>query len=124
MKILIYNNNEIINQKIQIALNAFENCQVILSKDYHTFKKEFSFCLCGETIIVFFISDESDIGFLESMQKKFVDIKLIINISEKKTYQRALKLQPRVITNADENTELLLGVIQGCVKEKLKNQFE
>jgi hypothetical protein len=135
MRILIYNNNEVNNEansevnnesvrsKIQTALKLFENCQVILSEDYSGFKKEFSLCLSGETIIVFFIKNEIDLNFLESIQRDFVDVKLIINIAEKKLYQaRALKLRPRIITNADEDIQLLLGVIQGGVKEKFKNQ--
>ncbi len=124
MKILIYNNhNDEVIQRIQNTLNTFQNCQIIFSQDYHTFKKKFSFCLSGETLIVFFIKNELDIRFLESIHNDFVDIKLIIDLSENKSYQaRALKLQPRLITNADENTELLIGVIQGCVKENLKNR--
>ena len=127
MKILIFNNqNEKINQKIQYALNAYQNCQLILTKDHHTFTKEFSFCLSGETIIVFFINNKNDMDFLESIHTQFVDIKLIVDQSErKKSFQsRVLELHPRMITNFDENSELLIGVVQGIVKEKLKNQPE
>ena len=125
MKILIFNrHNEKINLEIQYALKACQICQLILTKDHHTFTKEFSPCLSGETVIVFFINNENDMKFLESIHTQFVDIKLIVDQSErKKSFQsRVLNLHPRMITNSDENSELLVGVVQGIVMEKLKNQ--
>jgi len=127
MKILIFNNqNTTIDKKIRHALKTFPECQVIVTKDHLRFRRDFSLCLSGETIVIFFITSESDMVFLESMHSNFVDIKLIANLSKrKKAFQsRVLKLNPRIITNSDENPDLLLGSIQGIVKEKLKNQPE
>ncbi len=125
MKILTFNSqhDEIVS-KIRHSTMKFQNCPVILTKNFHTFKKEFSSCLSGETLIVFFLNNELDMRFLESIRYDFVDIKLIIDISGGTQYQdRALKLHPRIITNVNENLDLLLGVIQGCLKENMKNDF-
>jgi lantibiotic modifying enzyme len=122
MKILIFNSHkEKIIQEIQYALKSFQNCQVILTKDHHEFKKQLPNCFSGETIVVFFINTEKDMVFLESMQNHFVDIKLVINQSERKKsfISRSLKLHPRIITHSDENSELLLGVIQGIIKKNI-----
>ncbi len=125
MKILIYNTyNEKMTEEIRHTISVYKNCQIIPAKNYNTFKKEFSLCLSGETIVVFFIKNEKDMNFLESIQGSFLDIKLIVNLTESEiSFQsRILKLQPRIITDSDKNSILLTGTIQGMIKEKQKNQ--
>ena len=123
MKILIFSiGNETISQKIIDGLNQFKNCQIILLEDHQSFKKEFRHCFSGETVVVFFIEGEEDMSFLESMEKEFVDIKLIINQPDHTNsfYGRILSLHPRLITNIRECRELLPGVVRKTVIEMLK----
>jgi len=124
MNILIYNSSHadadaILDQQ----LNSISGCSLIFTKNHEHFRREFTTCFSGETLVVFFIYQEPDMAFIESLQAGFVDIKLIINLSgnNDSIQSRALKLHPRIITDFDENPDLLTGVIQGIVKEKLKH---
>lgn len=127
IKILVFNDeNQKINQKIDHALTMVENkYQLILTRDYLTFKEAFSFCFSGETVIVFFVSSETDMAFLESMQSKFVDIKLIVNQPEQNSCfeSRIVKLFPRAITDSHDCDALIPGMIVGMVKEKIRHRL-
>lgn len=123
MRILFYSSD----QKDLLAVPNSElikksKTTVILSVDYSEFQKEFQKCFSGETIVIFYIKNEDDLNFIESIEKIFFDVKLIINYSGASDVflKRIFKLNPRVITNTAQNPQLLKEALMGLIK-LLKN---
>jgi len=59
----------------------------------------------------------ADMAFLEFVEMDFMDIKLVIYFTDKKTdlFARAYKLYPRVVTGAFDSDELLPAVVNGIL---------
>ena len=59
----------------------------------------------------------ADMAFLEFVEMDFLDIKLVIYFTDKKTdlFARAYKLYPRVVTGAFDSDELLPAVVNGIL---------
>lgn len=123
MKILIFNPyHQDVNHRIINAVMAFQPCRVIEVDDHPSFRTAFSNCLSGETIVVFFVENERDMLFLEAMNSKFFDIKLIVNHPDQNDqfHERILKLYPRIMTVTHECLHLIPQAVCGIIK-KLTN---
>ena len=124
MKVLIYNpyRRYITQQRIN-SVSGYDKCRIVPTEDLFVFKYAFNECLSGETIVVFFIENETDMAFLEDMNSKFVDIKLIVNHPDEndKFRARILKLYPRFVTVSDDCDRLLPEVVPGLVRQQLQD---
>ncbi len=123
MKVLMFNPyNENMTREIKGAIGGIEQCRLAQALDHPSFEAEFSSCLSGETIIVFFVNDEEDLLFLENIQNKFVDIKLMTILRERTPgfYDRILKLCPRVLAVSGECDRLIPEALLGLVREKIQ----
>jgi len=124
LNIIIYNTRyHPVIQVIKTRALKFTNCMIIQVTDYKPFKKKLSACFAGECIIIFFVTREKDIVFLESMEKNFVDIKLLIHldIEDATIASRAYALSPRLVTDNDSCKDLLPSALEGIIKH-LKRQ--
>lgn len=120
MRILIYNPYyKDVTRKVIAAVSHWQSCEVYDAPDHQSFQSAFGACLSGETIIVFFVDGDSDMIFLESMQSKFIDVKLLINHAghDDKFYARILSLYPRMVTVTDKCALLLPEAVQGILKQ-------
>ena len=144
MKILIYSSqNEKAGQIFQkdflaISEQIAEQCQVVFAGHHQKFEKEIRCCLAGESIVVFFATQNRDLDFLESTFKNISDVKLIIGIPdsgtslapcsttckdiEKTLLSRAYAMKPRLVVRHEEKSSLLPLTLQGIVKEISRNQ--
>jgi hypothetical protein len=124
MRIIVFNLHNEIKKLIENAVKAYKDCKVVDTNNYISFKKEFSLSFSGETIIIFSVKKEEDLDFLESVHKDFMDIKLIIDLSDSLIHlnQRTLSLQPRIITNFEESKLLLPEAVKRIAKEKIKHR--
>ena len=118
MKILIYANPESDQafRQIHILRKTIPYpAQVVTS--HEAFEQALTRCLSGETIIVFFVSNDADLIFLESMQEKFLDTKLLLSIfdDEPQRVVRAYRLHPRLLVSFDEGPTLLCMTLSGIV---------
>lgn len=128
MSILIFKQGEksAISEDIA-AMPLPEGCKVIETIDQVSFLKAYSQCFSGETLVVFFAEDSEDMDFLEKTYKTFVDIKLLIHLSDNinSLYERALQLYPRLIStqNGDEYMLLLKAIEVIAKKISQKNKI-
>ncbi|MBU0972997.1 MAG: hypothetical protein KKC20_20295 [Proteobacteria bacterium] len=118
MKVLIYNRQDWdIIESLQQTLKAMGNIHLCRARDRKGFKKALSSCFAGETLVVFFVEEKRDMIFLESVEMEFMDIKLIIYFTDKKTdlFARAYKLYPRVVTGAFDSDAFLPAAVRGIL---------
>lgn len=108
----------------KVAVNR--ECRYIQTKNHYEFRSSVSSCLSGETIVIYTVSDEADLQFLESIQDFLMDTKLFINLIKQNEdfMTRILKLSPRLFTNieSDDKTHLLPEAIDNVVREMMKQK--
>lgn len=119
MKIVIFANpeNDQAFRQIHILRKTVPYpAQVVTS--HEAFVQAYTQCLSGETIIVFFVGSDDDLAFLESMQEKFLDTKLLLSISDDdaRRVARAYRLHPRLLVSLDDAPTLLCMTLLGIVR--------
>ena len=82
-------------------------------------KEALAECFSGETIVVYFVTSTSDLTYLDTLESKLLDIKLLLNLvrPENRLLLRAYKLHPRFITMPHDPPELLAKTINGIIRE-------
>ena len=118
MKVLIYSRQDHgITKRIEQVITAVGSVRLEYARDQKEFKQASASCFAGETLVIFFVDGKKDMGFLESVEIDFLDIKLVIYFTDKKTdlFARAYKLYPRVVTGAFDSDELLPAVVKGIL---------
>jgi hypothetical protein len=118
MKVLIYSRQDHgIIKRVEQVVAAVGNIHLEYARDKKEFKEASASCFAGQTLVVFFVDGENDMGFLESVEMDFMDTKLVIYFAEHKAdlLARAYKLYPRVVTGAFDSDERLPGAVKGIL---------
>ncbi len=125
MNLIIFNPLfEEITRNITDTIRHFNECRIVRAADHRAFSSVFAHSLSGETVVVFLVDDEEDMGFLEEIHRNFIDIKLftVLTNNSDRLRGRALKLQPRMITHVGGDSRLLPRAVRGVIEEMLSSR--
>ncbi len=118
MRILVYSREDHgIIPAVESVLSLKGGVEFQVATKPNAFKQKVGKCLNGETILVFFIYEKADMDFLESAEKDFIDMKLVIYLAvdDRDLMTRAYKLHPRVVTGNCDSKDLLPAAVNGIL---------
>lgn len=119
MKLLIFSRQEHpVMEKVTAVVQSVENIRWSWLRDQASLEDAMAGAYAGETLMLFFIEAESDMVFLEQIQKGFMDIKLVVYFACEKNgmMARAYKCFPRLITGDFDRADLLVAAIKGIAE--------
>ncbi len=96
---------------------AEKSASVIRVRDENDCRAALTQCMDGETILIFFITNEKEMAFLETQARYFIDMKLIICLesSDAELSARAYRLKPRLVLDPRASQDLLAGAAKGIM---------
>lgn len=125
MKVLIY---AVLDDRVQASLEAIRTHVTVpqhFVSSHAVFQTALAECFSGETIVVFFVHDADELAYLETMESKLLDTKLVLNLgtTENRLLLHAYKLHPRFISLPHDPPDLLAMTINGIVREMNRTRF-